>query len=308
MLCAQGTKASHDAVAEAFTGHGNCYSSRTNIRVDSTLVQVPVSVMDRRGGLIHGLPRGAFRIFEDGVEQEVSTFSGAEVPVSVGLIFDTSGSMETKLPMARLTVAQFLKTANPEDEFFLLLFDSRPWPVSGLTHSVEVIIDEVNRIDANGSTALLDAVYAGLREIKRSHNPRRVLLIISDGEDNHSRYTEGAIQTAVRESDVQIYAMGVHQIVYSRRGGRITSRGAELLDTGGRSFELDDVRDLPGAAARIGLEIRNEYLLGYRPTNQNWDDKYRRIALKLIQRPELPHLRASWRRGYYAPAGTGQCQ
>jgi Ca-activated chloride channel homolog len=148
-----------------------------------------------------------------------------------------------------------------------------------------------------------------LREMKKAHNPRRVLLIISDGEDNHSRQAERAIHEAERESDVQVFAMGVHQVVFSRHGGRIIPNGAALLrdlciGTGGRSFEVDDERDLPGIAAKVGLEIRNEYLLGYRPTNQNWDNNYRHITLKLIQSPGLPHLKAYWRRGYYATLRT----
>lgn len=288
-----------------------CSASRANIRVDSTLVQLPVSVTDRHGSFVQDLPPGAFRVFEDGVEQEVSAFSAGEVPVSVGLIFDTSGSMQSKLPMARLAVAQFLKAANPDDEFFLLHFDSLPRPASRFTNRPEMILDEVGRAEANGNTALLDAVYVGLREMKEAHNARRVLLIISDGEDNHSRHTERAIHNAKRESDVQIYAMAVRQVVLSLRGGRITPNGAALLKdlctgTGGRSFEVDDQRDLPWIAARIGLEIRNEYLLGYRPTNQNWDDKYRHITLKLIQPPGVPDLKAYWRGGYYASLRTRQ--
>jgi Ca-activated chloride channel homolog len=300
----------HHTVGQAFAMPRNCSACSADIRIDCTLVQVPVCVTDRRGGFILGLQRGSFRVFEDGVEQEVSSFSGTDVPVSVGLIFDTSGSMETKLPMARAAVEQFLKTANLEDEFFLLPFDSRPRPVSGFTDSAEAILDEMRRTEANGSTALLDAVYAGLGELKKAHNPQRVLVIISDGEDNHSRHTKREIYDAIRESDAQIFALCIHPLVYSRHG-RIRPVGAELLsrlciDTGGRSFEIDDVHDLPGIARKIGLEIRNEYLLGYRPTNENWDGRYRHITLKLMQSLEFPHLTANWRRGYYAPNGTGR--
>ena len=179
------------------------------------------------------------------------------------------------------------------------------------TNLIDIILNDVGNTAANGSTALLDAVYDGLREMKNAHNPRRVMLVVSDGEDNHSRHTVRAIHESERESDVQIYATGIHQIVYSRRGGRITPDGAALLrdiclGTGGRSIEVDDERDLPRIAARIGLEIRNEYLLAYKPTNQNWDGKYRHITLKLIPPEGLPQLKAYWRRGYYAPQETGQ--
>jgi VWFA-related protein len=260
---------------------------------------------------VQDLPSSAFRVFEDGVEQEVIAFSADDVPVSVGFIFDMSGIMLAKLPMARLAVAEFLKIANPEDEFFLLPFDSHPRPAGRFTNRAEVILDEVRRSEAGGRTALLDAVYAGLHEIKKAHNPRRVLLIISDGEDNHSPHTESAIHKAECELDVQVDAIGVRQTVSSRHGGRTTTNGGALLRdiclaTGGWSFEVDDQRDLPRIAAKIGLEIRNQYLLGYRPTNQKWDDRYRHITLKLIVPPGRPRLKAYWRHGYYAALGTGR--
>lgn len=299
------------SVAERLAVSGNSSCCRTDLRVDSTLVQIPITVTDRRGSFVHDLPRSAFRVFEDGVEQEVNTFSAGDTPVSVGLIFDTSGSMETKLPMARLALAHFLKTARPEDEFFLLLFDTLPRPTSVLTNDVGRLLEEVVRAEASGSTALLDTLFVGLHEIKKAHDPRRVLLVISDGEDNHSRYTHMEIRKAVRESDVQIYAIGLREIVYSKRGRRIIPRGAELLralcnDTGGRSFavDVDDKSDLPRIADRIGFEIRNEYVLGYRPTNRRWDGKYRHVAVKIIQPPGFPGLRAYWRRGYSAPQET----
>jgi VWFA-related protein len=311
LLGAQGTKTSGGGVRSAFAEDPGCSSCRVTIHVDSTLVQLPVIVTDRRGSFVQDLPRSAFRVFEDGVEQEVSAFSTGDVPVSVGLIFDTSGSMQAKLPMARLAIAEFLKTANPKDEFFLLRFDSHPRPASRFTNRTEIILDEVGRAEAGGSTALLDAVYSGLYEMKKAHNPRRLLLIISDGEDNHSRHTESAIHKAERESDIQIVAMGVQQIVFSRRGGRITTNGAALLrdiciTTGGRSFEVDDERDLPRIAARIGLEIRNQYLLGYRPSNQNWDGRYRHITLRLMDPSGRRRLKAYWRRGYHASLAVGR--
>jgi Ca-activated chloride channel family protein len=275
------------------------------IRVDSNLVLVPIAVTDNRNRLFPALQIGSFRVFEDGIEQQVSSVSSGDVPISVGVVFDTSASMKTKLEMARRAVTQFLKTTNPEDEFFFLPFDSSAGPMSTFTHDPEVILYQVGSTEARGSTALLDAISTGLGKLRQGHNPRRAMLIVSDGEDNHSRYTKSEIKAMIREANVQIYAMAIRQQILSRRG-RPVSEGPELLkqicnETGGRSFEIEGERDLLAAADRIGLELRNEYLLAYRPTNQQWDGRYRHVTVKLIETHGMPHLRAYWRRGYRAP-------
>ncbi len=279
---------------------------KSNIRIDTTVVQIPVTVTDPLGRFVTGLEQKDFRIFEDKVEQKVQYFASEDAPISVGLIFDTSGSMGTKLEKSRQAVAQFFKTTNPEDEFFLVEFNDRPELVSGFTTSLEEIQNKLTFTQSKGRTALLDAVYLGLHTMKKARNARKALLIISDGGDNSSRYTESEIKNLVREADVQIYAIGIFENGAGRGRSAEETAGPGLLSeiseqTGGRAFAVDNLNELPDIAAKIGIELRNQYLVGYSPMNAVRDGKYRKVQVKLIQPRGLPPLKAFWRLGYYAP-------
>jgi VWFA-related protein len=225
----------------------------------------------------------------------------------VGIVFDTSGSMGTKLQKSRQAVAQFCKTANPEDEFFLVQFNDRPEVTVGFTRETEEIQNRITFTQSRGRTALLDAVYLALHEMRKSKNPRKALLVISDGGDNSSRYTETEIKNLVREADVQIYGIGIYEPYGSRGRTAEELNGPSLLNdvaeqTGGRSYPVENLNDLPDIAAKVGIELRNQYLLGYSSTNQERDGKYRRVKVRLVQPRGLPPLRAFWRLGYYAPS------
>ena len=279
---------------------------RGNIRVESTLVLIPVTVTDPLNRFVTGLERENFRLFEDKNEQKVTHFASEDAPLSVGLVFDTSGSMGSKLDKSRQAVAQFFKTANPEDEFFLIQFNDRPELVVDFTTHVEDIQNRLTFTQSKGRTALLDAVYMALHKMKKAKNPRKALLIISDGGDNSSRYTESEIKKLVQEADVQIYAIGIFEVMANRGRTPEELSGPSLLSelaeqTGGRHFPVDNLNELPDVAAKIGMELRNQYILGYTPTNQARDGKYRRVQVKLVQPRGLPPLRAGWRLGYYAP-------
>ena len=165
---------------------------------------------------VTGLEKEHFRLFEDKVEQDITQFSSEDAPLSVGIVFDTSGSMGSKLQKSRQAVAQFFKTANPEDEFFLVQFNDRPELVVPFTRNVEEIQNHLTFTQSKGRTALLDGVYLAMNQMKKAHNPRKAMLIISDGGDNSSRYTESEIKNAVREADVQIYAIGIFEPMGSR--------------------------------------------------------------------------------------------
>lgn len=279
---------------------------KANLRIDTTVVQIPVTVTDQLNRFVTGLEKENFRVFEDKAEQKVSYFSSEDAPLSVGIVFDTSGSMGQKLAKSREAVSQFFKTANPEDEFFLVEFNDRPELINGFTSSLEEIQNKLTFTQSKGRTALLDAVYLALHTMHKAHNPRKALLIISDGGDNSSRYTESEIKSLVREADVQIYAIGIFEPIGSRGRTAEELSGPGLLSeiaeqTGGRHFPVENLNDLPDIAAKIGIELRNEYLLGYTPSNGDRDGKYRRVKVQLVQPRGLPPLRASWRLGYYAP-------
>ncbi|HZT32510.1 MAG TPA: VWA domain-containing protein [Bryobacteraceae bacterium] len=274
--------------------------------MDTTLVQIPVTVMDPLNRFVTGLEKENFRVFEDKKEQVVTAFSSEDAPLSVGVVFDCSGSMGAKLEKSRQAVAQFFKTANPEDEFFLVQFNDRAELVQPFTTSLEQIQNRLTFTQSKGRTALLDAIYLALHQMKKGRNPRKALLVISDGGDNNSRYTEGEIKNLVREADVQIYAIGIFEPVSARGRTAEELNGPGLLSeiaeqTGGRQFPVENLNELPDIAAKIGIELRNQYLLGYSPANQQRDGKYRRVQVKLVQPRGLPPLRAFWRMGYYAP-------
>jgi Ca-activated chloride channel family protein len=276
------------------------------IRIDTTLVQVNVTVTDPLNRFVTGLEKEHFRLFEDKVEQKIAQFSAEDAPLSVGIVFDTSGSMGSKLQKSREAVAQFFKTANPEDEFFLIEFNDRPQLIVPFTTNTDEVQNQLTFTQSKGRTALLDGIYMSMNNMKKAHNPRKAILIISDGGDNSSRYTESEIKNAVREADVQVYAIGIFEPMGSR--GRTTEEmaGPGLLSeiaeqTGGRHFPVENLSELPDIAAKIGIELRNQYVLYYSPKNQERDGKYRHVNVKLIQPRGLPPLKAFFRLGYYAP-------
>jgi Ca-activated chloride channel family protein len=276
------------------------------IRLDVDMVLANVTVTDPYGRLVTGLEQENFRIFEDNSEQEVAHFSSEDVPISIGMIFDMSGSMANKVEKSRLAAVQFCKTANPKDEFFLVNFNDRAQLASPFTGNIDELQSRLLYTAAHGQTAMLDAVYLGLSQMKGARNAKRALLIISDGGDNHSRYSEGDIRNFLREADVQLYAIGLYE------GDRcdITPeecRGPELLTeltemTGGRTFAVSHLNELPDIATKISMELRNQYVLGYKPGNRARDGKWRKIKVKLRPPKGLPPLTVYAKSGYYAPS------
>jgi len=274
------------------------------LETETELTLVPVTVTDPMGRIVTGLEQDNFRVFEDNVEQEIVKFESEDVPISIGVIFDMSGSMADKVEKSRMAAVQFFRTSNPEDEFFLVNFNDRAQLVSQFTSSVDDLQNRLMFTSAHGMTALLDGIYLGLSQMKEAHNTKKALLIISDGGDNHSRYTELDIRNFVRESDVQIYAIGL----YEADGGPTPEErlGPELLNeltsmTGGRTFPAASVNDLADIATKISMELRNQYVIGYRPSDRQHDGRWRKIKIKLRPPKGLPPLTVTARSGYYAP-------
>jgi Ca-activated chloride channel homolog len=280
---------------------------RADIRVDTNLVLIPVTVTDPMNRFVTGLDKENFKIFDEKKEQVLTQFSSEDAPLSVGVIFDCSGSMGHKLEKSRLAVTQFFKTANPDDEFFLVQFNDTASLIQPFTRNLEEIQNRLTFTQSKGQTALLDAIYLGLHEMKKGHNARKALLLISDGGDNNSRYTEGEIKNLVREADVQIYAIGIYEAGAGRSRTPEEAAGPALLtevaeQTGGRQYSVDNLNELPDIAAKIGVELRNQYILGYIPQNQPRDGKYHHVKVTLVQPHNMPVLRAFFRQGYYAPS------
>jgi len=271
------------------------------------VVLVNVTVRNRANQLVTSLEREDFRLFENKVEQRVAYFAKEEVPVSIGVIFDASGSMGAKIDPAREAVGQLLKPANLEDEFFLIQFSDRPELISDFTASTAEIQNRLRPAVSKGRTSLLDAIYLGLRQMKAARNQRKALIVVSDGGDNHSRYSESEIKNLTRESDVQIYAIGLFEPVATRERSAATLKGPILLEelaqeTGGRHFPVDKARTLPDIALNIGSALRHQYLLGYTSTDLSRDGKYRKVQVTVEPHSNQPPLRADWKRGYYGPA------
>ena len=274
------------------------------LKVDVNLVLVSVTITDPMNRLVTGLDKENFMVFEGKDQQDIRHFSSEDSPVSIGVIFDMSGSMASKIERAREAVVEFFKTANPQDEFFMVTFADKPEEVSDFTSSVEDIQGKLVYTVPKGRTALLDAIYLGVSKMRQAKYQKKALLIISDGGDNHSRYTEGEIKSMVKEADVLIYAIGIYDHFMATPeeslGPALLGDVAEL--TGGRSFTIDNPNDLADVATKIGIELRNQYVLGYRPQNPIHDGKWRKIKVKLVPPKGLPPLKVFAKTGYYAPS------
>ena len=275
-----------------------------SLRLDVELVIVPVTVTDKRGATVIGLGRDNFHVFEDRVEQRILSFSGQDEPASVGLIFDVSGSMRDKLPAARRAARAFFKTAGRGDEAFLVTVSSQPEVHTGFTEDLGAIQDRVQYAHAGGRTAFIDSVYVALERMRAAHHSRKALVIISDGMDNHSRYTKRELIALALEADVQIYTISVNDVPRYKKPIELQEerRGMFLLDdlaakTGGLNFTIVDMDQVTKVAEKIGLALRNQYVLGYRPPETATNGKWRKIQVKA----NVPGVHLYARSGYYAP-------
>lgn len=273
---------------------------RADLRVDVPLVLIPVHVTTPLGASVTGLKRDQFHLYEDGVEQKITHFASEDAPISIGLLFDASGSMRNKIRKSSEAAAAFFRTANADDEFFLIEFNERPKLAVGFTRDSDEIYKRIVHTKPLGRTSLLDAIHLGLEQMKHARNLRKALVIFSDGGDNRSRYTESEIMSAMREADVQVYAMGIFDPDGVPKRTPEEKNGPKLLEelaeeTGGRHFPVGDLEQLPEVCAKIGTELRNQYILGYTPLNMDEDGSYRRVKVTVTA-----PLRAHFRQGYYA--------
>ncbi|MGA2263017.1 MAG: VWA domain-containing protein [Acidobacteriota bacterium] len=267
-------------------------------RVGVETVFLKVSVTDPLNRYVTGLEKENFKVFEDKIEQKIDHFILESAPVSVGIIFDVSGSMKdnNNIQKAKNAIVRFLESGNPEDEYALITFNERTTLVQSFTHQSTTVRSEIALKQAGGRTALYDAVYMGLDQIKTGKNEKKALILITDGEDNSSRYSISEVREFAKESDVQIYAVGEEGLLGY---GRSLIQGIVSL-TGGRAFYPNNFNELDYYIDLIHAELRNQYVLGYSPTNKTHDGKWRKIQVKLDPPEGLPKLSVHAKEGYYA--------
>jgi len=276
----------------------NREQKRPVFKVGVDTVFVNVSVTDPLNRCVTGLNRDDFKIYEDKIQQEISTFTQESSPVSIGILLDRSGSMKTNnnILSARMALRQVLTDANPEDEFFLITFNQNATLVKGFTNDVAALLNEGAFSQPSGQTAIWDAVYRGLDLMRTAKNEKKALILITDGEDNSSRYSSSEVREFAKESDAQIYAIG--------EPGELGYGPAEIQEvvdlTGGRAFFPSGLNSLDYYIDLIHSELRNQYVLGYVPTHKEHDGKWRKIQVKLDQIKGLPKLVVHAREGYYS--------
>jgi Ca-activated chloride channel homolog len=293
-------------VARADYGIAASGFSGAVLRTSADLVLVPVNITDDLHRPVVGLDQQNFQLFEGKKPQAIKNFSSEDTPVSIGILVDTSASMSYKLERARQAVVQFCEQANPQDEFFMITFADTPQVLTDFTSSVEHLENDLLTARSKGQTSLLDAIYMGVRKMREAHYSRKALLILSDGGDNHSRYSEKDVKSAIRESDVMIYAVGTYE--------RYVNTQEELLGpallrtvaglTGGQAFTITNESELPVVAGNIGTQLRHQYMLAYQPQTLPHDGKWHKINVKLLLPKKLNYLfHVEARPGYYAGGG-----
>jgi Ca-activated chloride channel family protein len=274
-----------------------------SIRTNVSLVLVPVTVTDRRGAMVNGLDRTNFTVLEDKVPQPIVAFTAQDAPASVGLIFDSSGSMRDNLDIAKSAVRAFADGANPEDEAFLLTVASRPEVHSEFTSDLGALADTLQFATASGSTALIDTVYAGLQRMRSAAHARRALLIVSDGMDNNSRYSKSELMQLALEADVQVYTIAIDSRVRTRKAIELQeeNRGLAFMEdlaerTGGLHFAINSWEQTGRVVGAALQALRNQYVIGYQPAETDQPGKWHRIRVKL----NLANTKVSARNGYYS--------
>jgi Ca-activated chloride channel family protein len=268
----------------------NVFGEQSPLKVDVDLVMVNATVTDPDNNLVTDLKPENFQIFEDKVEQEIRYFSTEEVPLSLGIVFDVSHSMEKKIDTARQAALTFLETGTPADEYFLVEFSSRANLAEDFTTDISRLRNHLSLTPPKGTTALYDAVYLGLSKVRKGQNPKKALLLITDGEDNHSRYSRRDIREFVRESDVQIFSIDL--------GHALIGDLSEM--TGGHSYR-GGVEDLQDICEKISRELKSQYIIGYASTNTNKDGQWRKIRIKVTPPSGMSKLNVKSKDGYYGP-------
>ncbi|HMJ08692.1 MAG TPA: VWA domain-containing protein, partial [Pyrinomonadaceae bacterium] len=274
------------------------------VSIKTDLVTLTLTVTDLYGRYVSGLSKNAFTIYDNGQEQDITFFGDSDAPVSVGILFDVSGSMSgEKIAKARTALSKFISSSHPSDEYFLIAFNNRAQLLLDRTRDGEAVLSKLTLVSPRQDTALYDAVYLGLDRVTRGSHQKKALLIISDGQDNASRYNFGEVRRLMKESDVVTYAVGI--LNGSDSSSPAGMQGQAFLDelssvTGGKSFYPNSDVEMDEIFERIALELRHQYSIGYTPADFQPDGKWRKVKVKVKPPRGLPRLTVRSREGYYA--------
>lgn len=274
------------------------------VKIKTDLVTLTLTVTDLYGRYVSGLTKNAFKIQDNGQDQEITFFSDSDAPVSVGILFDVSGSMSgDKIAKAKNALERFVNTSHPSDEYFLIGFNSRAQLLLDRTRDGQAVLDKFTLVKPSGNTALYDAVYLGVEKVTRGAHQKKAVIVISDGQDNNSRYNFGETRRLLKESDVTIYAVGI--LSGGDSGSALGMQGQAFLDelssvTGGKSFYPTSDVEMDEIFERIALELRHQYSIGYTPPDFQPDGKWRKVKVKVKPPRGLPRLTVRSREGYYA--------
>jgi Ca-activated chloride channel homolog len=272
--------------------------------VNTDLITFTVTVTDTYGRFVSGLNKNAFTVLDDKKPQEITYFSDDDSPVSVGVIFDVSGSMSgEKVKRARDALSKFIQTSHNSDEYFLIAFNSRAQLLLDKTRDGNSVLDKLTFVNTRNNTALYDACYLGVEKVQRGAHAKRALLLISDGQDNNSRYTFNELRRLLKESDVVLYGIGI--LSGSDAGSPLGMEGQGILDelasvSGGKAFFPRSAAEMDDIFEQIALELRHQYSIGYKPSNFTNDGRWRKVKVKVTPPRGLPRLFVRAKEGYYA--------
>ena len=278
-------------------------SAASVVRKNVDLVLVPVTVLDRSEKTVNGLRAQDFTVLDEKTQQKIKYFSSEDAPLSLTVILDASGSMAPQIRSVREAVLKLFKSSNPEDEFRVITVSSKPENVADIGASLDEVSERMGEVHPSGFTSLWDAMYLGVSDFKEARFQKKAMVVISDGGDNHSRYTQNEIKSILEESDTLVYAVGL----FDPRASRLEERMGPLrLDevtsvTGGRVFPVHNAQDLNAAIQKINRELRNQYVIGYSPSpNPELKGKWHKLKVHLNGEPMKSSLHVYARKGYYA--------
>jgi Ca-activated chloride channel family protein len=280
------------------------------IGVNVDLVLMYASVFDKKGDFVGGLKEDNFKVYEDGVEQKVASFSREDVPASMGILLDLSGSMKGKIDQVNKAALAFIRASNPQDQVFLIGFNDEVELLQDFTSDIDEVTDSLDNALVMGGTSLYDAIYLGVQKAQTGKKPKKAIVVITDGEDRDSYYNLNELLTKVQESDVQVFCVGFlnpsgSKGFFGRWSKSASDQAHDALvriseETGGKAYFPDKVTDIHTIVAEIATEIRSQYSLGYFSSNSARDGSFRRVKIQLVgQHIEDNYIR--YRRGYYAP-------